>query len=428
MSKSSIFRIGRKSEREAKEEARRYQAMKGREREMKERQQLIFNTYCIGVGRAGIHLLDAMYALDIETGVNQIYPLALPSSRYDYQLADNLGERGEHIFPFGDSNRDVRYSGVGGDQHLGQRIAFEEGRRIMNRVDEDFSVIDKRTPVRAIMLIGSLAGGTGGGAIPLLAKMIKDNFPDQLLVIMGLLPEKQEGNTFFVNASRSYAMITRLREELRDRYVDTVFIFENMIVRKERMLQSYDYINQEVAKSFNLLFGSSYSPDALDPYDRLSILKKGGEKGIGMMYYTSDQVDKLSSQTDKEIEYTKPAIIRLLHKNLARYPARTVETGRFGAYQVRSDQNIFPFDLRNILNSNFESILETGDKEKQAFIKGGFWPNPGSDKVEIATMLLEINPKEYEYLDKIAGMWNIWYDKEGILNDFEQIRTVEITI
>ncbi len=428
MSLSNMFRIRRTSRREAEEKARRYQALGKRERKMIEKRQLIFSTYCIGVGRAGIHLLDAMYEVDTETGVNQIYPLALPSSRYDYQLADNLREREQHIFPFGASNKDVRYTGVGGDQLLGQKIALEEGRKILHKMDEEISTIEREIPVKAIVLIGSLAGGTGGGAIPALAKMIKDNFPDQLLMIMGLLPGKQEGNTFFINASRSYTMIAKLREDLPDKYVDTVFTFENMIVRRKGGQQSYEYMNQEVAKAFNLLFGSSYSSDTLDPLDRLSILKRGGEKGIGMMYCTGDHVSNPNPETLMEIEDTKSVIIRMLRKNLARYPPGAVETGMFGAYQIRCNQNIFSFDLRNLLHSNFESILETGDKEKHPFVRGGFWPNPGSDKVEIATMVLGINPKKYEYLDKIAGMWNLWYDKEGILDDFEQIRTMEIEI
>lgn len=427
----SVFDIFRKKDtsRKTTAEATRFRAAKKREQEMIERQELRFNTYCIGIGRAGIHFLDAIYALDKETGVNQVFPLALPSSRYDYQLAENLKRKEDRIFPFGASNRDVRYTGVGGDQRLGQQIGIEEGRRVLKKVDEDIRTIDKKIPVEAITLIGSLAGGTGGGAIPVLTKMIKDNFPDQLLMIMGILPEKQEGNTFFVNASRSFSMIMNLREALPDKYVDTVFVFENMIIRKVGMLQSYKEINQKLAKTFNLMFGSSYSPDTLDPHDKLSILRKGGKKGIAMTYYTGDQeVDNPNPQTDMEIEDAKAEIIRMLGTNLKEYPSGTVETGRFGAYHIRCNQNLFPFDVRNILNSTFESRLEAGQKEKHAFVRGGIWPAPESVMVEIATMILEIDPMKYEYLNRIVDMWNLWYTKEDVTRDFEQIRTTEVMV
>ena len=417
------------SRRTAAETAVSFRAAKKREQEMIERQELRFNTYCIGIGRAGIHFLDSIYALDKETQVNQVFPLALPSSRYDYQLAENLKRKEDRLFPFGASNRDVRYTGVGGDQHLGQQIAFEEGRRVLKKIDEDIRTIDKRVPVEAIILIGSLAGGTGGGSIPVLAKMIKDNFPDQVLMIMGILPEKQEGNTFFVNASRSFNMIMNLRDELPDEYVDTVFIFENMIIRKAGMLQSYKEINQQLAKTFNLMFGSSYSPDTLDPHDKISTLKKGGKKGIALTYYTGDQrVENPNPETDLDIEDAKAEIIRMFEKNLREYPSGTVESGRFGAYHIRCNQNIFPFDVRNILNSTFEMRLEGGNHDKHAFVRGGIWPAPMSEQVEIATMILEIDPTKYEYLKKIMNMWSLWYEKEDVVRDFEQIRTSEVAV
>ena len=416
-------------ERRAAELAKMRQMAMEKKHEIIESAKLRFNTYCIGVGRAGIHFLDAIYEVDTRTNVNQVFPLALPSSKYDYQMADNLNKREEFIFPFGASDRDVRYTGVGGDQHLGQEIAIEEGRRILSKAREDIETIDREVPVKSITLIGSLAGGTGGGGIPVLAKMIKDNFPDQLIIIMGILPERQEGNAFLVNASRSFNMIMNLRNELADKYIDVFFLFENTIVRKSGMLQSYDKINHELASTFNLLFGSTYSPDTQDPHDKLKILKKGGSKGVGMMRYVGDQeVDTLNPQTDMEVEDAKSEIVRMLKKNLAEYPAGTAESGRYGIYQVRCDQNIFPFDVRNILTNNFEVHLQKGGSDKVAFVKGGIWPNPGSNEVDIATMILGIDYTKYDYLRKVKEWWRHWYEEEDVINDFQEILSTEVVI
>jgi cell division GTPase FtsZ len=423
------FRRDDASRKKAEEIAKRRLAKKQREREIIEQAELRFNTYCIGVGRAGIHFLDAIYELDSTTEVYQIFPLALPSSRYDYQLADNLRDRKEHIFPFGASDRDVRYSGVGGDQHLGQQIALKDGRRILKKMDDEINMMERRVPIKAITLIGSLAGGTGGGAIPALAKMIKDNFPNQLLIVLGILPEKQEGNTFIANASRSYKMITNLRNALPNKYIDTFLLFENMIVRGTGMLQSYDFINERLAKTFNLLFGSSYSPDTLDPQDKLKILKKGGKEGIGLMCYTGNQkVEDPNPQASKDLDDATAQIIRILDKNLGDYPSGTVVTARFGAYQIRCSQEIFPFDVRNTLNSTFEARLQGGTAGKDAFVRGGVWPTPGSDTVEISTMILEVEPEKYDYLNRIMEKWSMWYEEEDVKRDFEQIYSTEVYV
>jgi len=428
----SIFnKIKRKEDQKKKddEQIKWHEEVKRREREIIKTAELRFNTYCIGIGRAGIHFLDSIYSLDTITRVNQIFPLALPSSRYDYQMADNIRKREEFIFPFGASDRNVRFSGVGGDQHLGQQIAIKDGRNILKKMNDEINMMERRVPIKAIALIGSLAGGTGGGAIPTFAKMIKDNFPEQLLMIIGILPEKEEGNTYLANASRSFHMINELKKELKDKYADAIFIFENMIVRGKGMLQSYDYINNYLAKTFNLLFGSSYSPDTLDPQDKMSVLKKGGAEGIGLMQYTGGQeVEDSTPDSENEMDEATAQIIRILDKNLSNYPQGTVESGTFGAYQIRCSQDIFPFNVRNTLNSNFEKRLEAGIPGKNAFVRGGVWPIPQSEDVEISTMILGIDPEKYEYLNKIMEMWNIWYAKQDVENDLNQIISLEVAI
>ena len=200
-----------------------------------------------------------------------------------------------------------------------------------------------------------------------------------------------------------------------------------MIVRTRGMLQSYEFINKKLAKTFNLLFGSSFSADALDPHDKRSILQKGGKEGIGMMCYTGKhEVENINPQTEDEIDAAESQIVRILDKNLSDYPLGTVKTGKFGAYQVRCNQDIFPFEVRNILNSTFEKRLEEGQEEKSAFVKGGVWPNPHSNKVEMSTMILRIEPTEYKYLKKIMGMWKLWYEEEDINRDLEQILSMQV--
>jgi cell division GTPase FtsZ len=396
-----------------------------------EEQQLKFNIGCIGVGKAGIHFLDALYRMDVETGVNQIYPIALPSSRFDYVTAPAISQNEEEfVFPFGAADPEVRYTGVGGNQRLGQKIAIEDSGRIVAKIDESIKEYEKKIPVKAIVLVGSLAGGTGGGSLPVLAKVLKLSFPDFLIMIIGVLPEKREGNIFFANSARSLQMILSLLGE-KD-YVDCFLLFENMIVRSGGMLQGYDYINNTFARTFNLIFGSTYSVDTLDPQDKMTLIKKGGREGLGLMNYY-DLAFKgehhPNPQDDREVEAAKANIIRILHENLDGYPRGTVESAGFGAYQIRCDQSLFPFDVRNILNEKFEERLKGKKATKVPYVKGGVWPQPKSQRIEIGTMILGIRDDDYEYLGQMKrkwneGVWENWYSRKEFEEDLETVKNL----
>lgn len=383
-----------------------------------------FNTYCIGVGRSGIQFLDAMKAVDIETGVNQIYPLVIPGSKFDYDLVDDLEIRKDHVFRLWSLDT-IGYTGVGRDQHLAQQIVIKEGRRILTRIKGDIGIIERKAPVYAIILVGSLAGGTGGGVIPVLAKMIKNNFPDRLLLIMGILPRKPEGRMAFVNASRSFDMIMKLREALPAKYVDCVFIFGD---DNHGINTVSDSASRELGSTFSLFFTSIHGSQTLDIRDKLLILEEEGKQGIGMISYTKYHLGNPNPQTDMEIEAAKSQIIRIIDENLEEYPRCTVEAGRFGAYQIRCDEDNFPFDLIKLLNKCFKTRLAARDKRRTVLVRGEVWPKPGSDTIEIATMILGINPTKYEYLNRIMDMWKLWYTEKDLTRDFEQIIETKITI
>lgn len=422
-----IFSRGKVREKDADEKSASEEFLK----RTIEEQQLKFNIACIGIGKAGIHFVDALYRMDMKTGVNQIYPLALPSSRFDYITAPEFfRNEKELVFPFGASNTQVRYTGVGGNQRLGQKIAMEDGGRIVAKISDGLKEFEKKIPVKAIVLVGSLAGGTGGGSIPVLAKVLKLSFPDFLVMVIGVLPEKKEGNVYFANAARSLLMILSLLREKN--YIDCFLLFENMVVRSGGMLEGYDYINDTFAATFNLIFGSTYSVDTLDPQDKMTLIQKGGREGMGLMSY-DDLLFKgehhPNPEDDREIETAKSNIIRILYENLDKYPRGTVENALYGAYQIRCDQSLFPFDVRNILNEKFEERLKGKEQDKVPYVKGGVWPNPKSEKIEIGTMILGINEDGYEYVREMKrkwneGYWTKWYPREDFENDLEEIRNL----
>ena len=378
-----------------------------------------FNTCCIGVGKAGIRSLAPIFTLDVKSGVKQISPLGLASSKFDYDLADTLGIK-EFIFPFLALTRlGIENTGVGSDQHLAKEVAVEDGRRILAKIKQDIEMIERKNSVYAVTLIGSLEEGTGGGGIPVLAKMMKDNFPEKLIVMMGILPKEQEGNSSLANASRSLKIILELKEMLSDKFVDCVFLFGK---ENSGMYRASDFAERQLAYTLNVLFSSIYGSRQLDLGEKLSILKDGGKEGIGMMRYTTNPC------TDMETNDLGSETKRVLEKNLAEYPPGIVESGKYGICQVRCDQNVFPLDVRDTMSDIFKECLQESRNSNYVKIKGEMWLELELDTVEAATMILGIDPAKYEFLNKIKDMWELLYDEKEVAGDIEQIVNMEIII
>lgn len=326
-----------------------------------ERQQMMFNFEGVGIGKAGIGFFDALLRIDQQTGVNQVYPLVLASSRFDYELTQYI-DLDESLFPLGYGDREVRYSGAGGSQRLGQRIAIQDAHRIITKIREDTEYYQKKIPLKAIVLAGSLAGGTGGGAIPFLAKALKLSFPRMLIVVVGILPDIREGNVYFVNASRSFRMMWNLMKR-EPQYIDSLFLFENPEKRRGGQIKALLGINNEFATVFNLMFGSSYSANALDPQDKAMILERG-RTGISLMRYWRDTANVLTMRRESDIEVAKSDCELMMRGNLGLYPPNTPTGAQFAAFQVRCEDKYIPRDLMNALTKLIEYKLAGIDPEE----------------------------------------------------------------
>jgi len=426
-----------------------------------DRQQMMFNFECVGVGKAGIGFLDSLLGIDERWGVNQVYPCALASSRFDYEIVQYLNQN-EYLFPIGSGDREVRYTGVGGNQRLGQRIAMQDIHRIIAKIREDTEFYRRKIPLKAIVLVGSLGGGTGGGSIPFLAKALKLSFPNLLMIVVGILPDIREGNVYFVNASRSFRIMWNLMRK-EPKYIDTLFLFENPEKRKGGQIRALQNINNEFATAFNLLFGSGYISNSLDPQDRVMILNKG-RKGISLMRYWKDTANVLSMRQDSDREVAKSDCELMMRGNLGLYPSGTVQGAQFAAFQMRSEDKYIPRDLKNILtkliedklkgvepeeiitdldknvsaeesvvemenpsivqNTQFaEDIQYSQNTQRKPFVpivKGGAWAIPKSRNIELGTMIVGIEPQKYEYLNRIWDMYDVLYG-DTFMQDLNQI-------
>jgi len=185
----------------------------------------------------------------------------------------------------GESAVNVKGHGVGADNEMGARVAAEEIYTIQ-------SAIDRRGTheVDAFLIVAGLGGGTGSGGAPVLARRLKKLYSEPVYGL-GVLPAKDEGGLYSLNAARS--LMTFVKE------VDNLFIFDNDPWKKEgsNLEDAYAFMNEEIVRRFGILFGAGESEDVgqvvVDSSEIINTLRGGGISTVG---YAVEEVGNTSSK------------------------------------------------------------------------------------------------------------------------------------
>jgi cell division GTPase FtsZ len=78
--------------------------------------------------------------------------------------------------------------GVSGLNELGAQIAREDGYKVIDAIRET----KRFTETDAFLLVAGAAGGTGSGAIPIMAQLIKERYVDRPVYSLSVLPFEHE--------------------------------------------------------------------------------------------------------------------------------------------------------------------------------------------------------------------------------------------
>ncbi|WP_442908756.1 tubulin/FtsZ family protein [Halodesulfurarchaeum sp.] len=238
----------------------------------------------IGIGQAGGKILDKFLEYDQRTGSGIVRSaIAVNTAKADLMGLEKVPEDNRVLI--GQSR--VKGHGVGADNELGAEIAEED-------IDEIQGAIDN-IPVHevdAFLIIAALGGGTGSGGAPVLAKHLKRIYTEPVYGI-GVLPGKDEGGIYTLNAARSFQ--TFVNE------VDNLLVFDNDAWRKsgESIQGGYDEINEEIVTRFGILFGAGevessadVGESVVDSSEIINTLAGGGVSTVG---YASESVQPQSS-------------------------------------------------------------------------------------------------------------------------------------
>jgi len=148
----------------------------------------------IGLGQCGNRIADEFARLNIRAIKNRGVEIITGAFAVNTDAADLTGLKTiksdyQHRILIG--GRKTGGHGVGKINEIGAEIAKEDGDKVVEaiRVTRHFYETD------AFLLIAGAAGGTGSGSIPIMAKLMKERYPDKPVYCLLVLPFEHEETT-----------------------------------------------------------------------------------------------------------------------------------------------------------------------------------------------------------------------------------------
>jgi len=224
-------------------------------------------TVLIGVGQAGGKLTRALVEFDSRMGFGAVLgSLAVNSAKTDLQpLSMDTVLIGQAR---------VKGHGVGGDNELGAEVMQADATEVMGSLDGRITA-----EAEAIVVVAGLGGGTGSGGAPVLCQELRRVY-DVPVYALGILPGRNEGAMYQVNAGRSLKTLTR--------EADSVLLVDNDAFRSsgESLEEGFDAVNEAIARRVGLLFASGEAVEGVgesvvDSSEVINTLRSGGISALG---------------------------------------------------------------------------------------------------------------------------------------------------
>jgi cell division GTPase FtsZ len=200
----------------------------------------------IGLGQCGSRIADQFARLDRKAQVERRTHIAPNVFAVNTDQADLTGLRyikKDYLHRIIIGLRQTLGHGVGKINELGAELAREDGDKMIDAMKAESGIYESH----AFLLVAGTAGGTGSGAIPILAQMIKERYLSKPIYALVVLPFEHEINT----EARSVFNTATCLKSIYD-VVDAVFLADNQrYVRKDAsLINNIDKINKSIAAPF----------------------------------------------------------------------------------------------------------------------------------------------------------------------------------
>ncbi|ELZ72003.1 cell division protein [Haloferax sp. Atlit-10N] len=235
----------------------------------------------IGIGQAGGKVVDVLVDYERRTKTGFVVDaIAVNSARADLRGLRNVPESRQVLVGL----TRVKGHGVGADNELGAEVTAEDVGDVLSMVD-DLPVHE----IDAFLVVAGLGGGTGSGGAPVIARELKHIYTEPVYGL-GILPARDEGGIYTLNAARS--LQTFVRE------VDNLIVFDNDAWRKtgESLEAGYGSLNAELARRLGVLFsageGDGSGAVAESVVDASEIINTLGSGGVSTIGYAAVELDR----------------------------------------------------------------------------------------------------------------------------------------
>ena len=168
----------------------------------------------------------------------------------------------------------VNGQGVGGDNELGAEVMETDAREVLATLEGRITA-----GIESIVVVAGLGGGTGSGGAPVLARELAGVY-DVPVYGLGILPGRDEGSIYQVNAGRSLKTLAR--------EADALLLADNDAFRSagESITEGFDAINREIAKRVGLLLAAGENVEGVgesvvDSSEIINTLRDGGIAALG---------------------------------------------------------------------------------------------------------------------------------------------------
>ncbi len=200
----------------------------------------------IGLGQCGSRIADQFARLNFRARAQRKATIAPTVIAVNTDQADLTGLRfirDDYAHRVLLGLRQTLGHGVGKINELGAQLAKEDGDKVLDAVKASPQFYE----THAFLLVAGAAGGTGSGALPIIASAIKERYISKPVYALVVLPFEHEQAT---ESRSTYNTATCLKSTYG--IVDAVFLADNQrYVRKDASLASnIDRINRMMAEPF----------------------------------------------------------------------------------------------------------------------------------------------------------------------------------
>lgn len=305
----------------------------------------------IGIGQCGTKIADIFSLVDFEA-------IAVNTSRSDLEYLKHIPRERRILIGEGIAGG----KGVNGNPVLGR----DAMRRDLNVVMMEIDSIVGYEDVDIFFLTFGFGGGTGAGGTPVLARALKSEYPDSLVVAIGALPLREEGIRPTINAAITIDKLSKI--------ADSIIAIDNNKLKESAhdIGKAYEKINYTIVERIASLLSLVDVPgeQTLDASDLKFVLKAFGSFAtIGYAKEEPSRVKNLSRLILKSFE------------SEGLYLDASIESALYALVAVHGP----PYVLRADEIFDALSYLTNKIKGKQVF--RGFYPDPREREIEVVTLL-----------------------------------------